>query len=321
MSPENVAPHTEQHPNPKISEEEFGRQFEEQKSITIDGKTIFYHAVEPADPVSERWVLYIGGFRTTADNYKNQIKDLAVAGSRVLFTNPMEGIEAPEDEALTQAGVPQVIQNKAREVAALIGALKLGVVDVVGHSQGGVVAASLELMHPESTRALVLDSPAGTFAGNDSFKSQWKRERVDRTAAVASFLTDDQLKANASKVAPTENVLADNTPGETAWRADYELPALAQAKLASILAAIKKRQREGADQSITLLYNKNDQLFPASDIETVLTAPNGSLIDLVDAALMRSNKNATHNAAHDAVGPSDTNLIQQLLAQADQHKK
>lgn len=62
-------------------------------------------------------------------------------------------------------GLPRLGRVRAGEIAPwlsrVLDAARLGTVDVVGHSLGGLLAAELAAQHPERVRRLVLVAPAG----------------------------------------------------------------------------------------------------------------------------------------------------------------
>ncbi len=56
------------------------------------------------------------------------------------------------------------VEQHADDVAALIAALEVGAVHLLGHSRGGAVAIALALRHPGVVRSLVLADPGGLEA-------------------------------------------------------------------------------------------------------------------------------------------------------------
>jgi pimeloyl-ACP methyl ester carboxylesterase len=98
-------------------------------------------------------------------------------------------------------------QALARNTRALLDALKVGKVSVVGHSMGGMLAARFALMYPETTETLVLVNPIGL--------EDWKTAVPSRSV---DELYQSELKATPESIRAyeKENYFAGN------WKPEYE---------------------------------------------------------------------------------------------------
>ncbi len=130
-------------PESKISAEDFDNQFKE-KEITIDGQTFRYVKIEPGEAISPQYVLFLGGFGAGAEEYRHEIKDLVLSGRKVLFANPLKGLEPQTDDAeiMDAYNLPQTIQYKVAEIIALLEYAEIRRCDVVCHSQGAAIGAT-----------------------------------------------------------------------------------------------------------------------------------------------------------------------------------
>ena len=100
---------------------------------------------------------------------------------------------------------PFSYQEMADDTAALIEQLKLGPVDVVGHSDGGDVGLILARDHPQLVRRLVISGAnlrAGLPADELQRRSQWSpRQVAERVQKIADTLPPN-FRTDYQKVAP-----------------------------------------------------------------------------------------------------------------------
>jgi pimeloyl-ACP methyl ester carboxylesterase len=70
------------------------------------------------------------------------------------------------------------VQGHLADLVALLQALNLGPVHLIGHSSGGVLAALVAREHPELVRSLVLAEPSlgGLVAANDAAATPWRAQ-------------------------------------------------------------------------------------------------------------------------------------------------
>ena len=164
-----------QESNQMISDEEFETQFVEQ-TIEVGGNELRYVAMEPSETISDEYVVYVGGFSMGPGVYKQEIKGLAQSGRKVLFLNPLKGVEATQADSkkFEEFDLPGTIQNKTSEALMLLDHLAIGRADFVGHSQGAIIATTVAIMRDGIADNLVLLNPAGLY-GEDTSPDMWAR--------------------------------------------------------------------------------------------------------------------------------------------------
>lgn len=273
-----------------ISQEDFERQFKEEHNIEVKGEIIPYTIVVPEEPTSENWVVYVGGFSQGPNSYLDEIQNLAQAGRKVLFVNPLKGIEADEDEMQEDIlkDLPKPILSKARAVQEVLNEVGAKEVDFVGHSQGAAIVTTFAAMHPGIANKIVIEGPEGLLGGNDS-----------KFRMIARFVADkvNALARNPKKTLGKEAVRAGKSfsteiKKDPIYRYNKELPAVTEVDIAPLLKKIKKEQE---DTEVILVNANQDKVFPSDRIEQTLG--NNPLDEYVDRWAMYQDKNASHMAA------------------------
>jgi len=112
--------------------------------ITLNGLEVFYEARGSGEPV-----LLVHGLGSSTEDWEPQVNALRREFTVVAYDVRGHGRTAKP------AGAYSVSQFAA-DAAALISALKLGPVHVVGLSMGGMIAFQLAADHPELVRSLVI---------------------------------------------------------------------------------------------------------------------------------------------------------------------
>jgi pimeloyl-ACP methyl ester carboxylesterase len=119
---------------------------------------------------------------------------------------------------------------QVEDLAAIIKALKLGPVHLVGHSVGGAVALHLALRHPELVRSLFLADPGvgNLMLNTPEDEVEWQKGRQARIRdIVASENAEEIVRKYAADVAPgvlekataeVRQMLLENV---SAFRMDY----------------------------------------------------------------------------------------------------
>lgn len=251
-----------------ITEEDFKRQFSEEHEIEIEGQeSIFYTAVIPENPTSEDWVVYVGGFGQGKDSYLDEIKNVAQSGRKIIFTNPIRGIENEEVvEALHD--VPDTIIAKSAAVQRILEEVGAGKVDFVGHSQGAAVVTAFAAAHPEITKKLILECPAGSMGGDDSREKIMVRFVIDKVAGII----DNPKKmlggagGRGGKAFFRETI---GKPKHIGYRLKEEIPGVAAFDIAPLLEEIQ--QKEGETEVILVSAN-NDITYPREKIAEMIGA-------------------------------------------------
>ena len=99
-------------------------------------------------------VVLLPGFTGSKEDFRLVLAPLAEAGHRAIAYDQRGQFESPGP----QEGDAGTVESLAADLLALVDALALGPVHVVGHSFGGLVARSAVLERPEGFRSLVLMS-------------------------------------------------------------------------------------------------------------------------------------------------------------------
>lgn len=112
--------------------------------ITVNGLDVFYETRGAGDPV-----LLVHGLGSSTEDWEPQMEALARDFRVVAYDVRGHGRTAKPRGSYS-------VSQFAADAAALIGALKLGPVHLVGLSMGGMIAFQLAADHPELVRSLVI---------------------------------------------------------------------------------------------------------------------------------------------------------------------
>ncbi len=122
-------------------------------------------------------VVMLHGLGSTASFFEHQFADAHLAGLRLIAPDlPGWGRSDQPDAAYTPSFY-------ADTVVAMLDAMGLSKVTLVGHSMGGQAAIALALAHPERVERLVLSAPAGI----ETFTEE-------QAAILGSFWTVEKLR-------------------------------------------------------------------------------------------------------------------------------
>lgn len=126
-------------------------------SLAIQGQEVkmSYMDAKPKTP-NGKVVLLLHGKNFAGYYWDKTTADLNKAGYRVVI---------PDQVGFGKSGKPVNIQYSfqllAQNTKAVLDALKIGKVAVLGHSMGGMLATRFALMFPERTEKLILENPIG----------------------------------------------------------------------------------------------------------------------------------------------------------------
>ncbi|MFN7784478.1 MAG: alpha/beta fold hydrolase [Lysobacterales bacterium] len=137
-------------------------------------------ALDPAQPV---WLL-LHGFTGSKENWLPLLRALPADVPVLMPDLPGWG------ESERRAGIDYGYAAQAARVAALIEALELTQVHLVGHSMGGGIAALVAARHPRGLRSVTLMSAAGVRFRDNAFGAA-----VLRGAHPFAVASGDQLDA------------------------------------------------------------------------------------------------------------------------------
>jgi len=126
-------------------------------TVTVEGEELrlAYMDVAPTGPANGRTVLLFHGRNFPASYWEPTIRALSSAGYRVV---------APDQIGFGKSSKPTFdyhFDTLARTDTALLDALQIPKVDLVGHSMGGMLAVRFARAYPQRVDRLVLESPIG----------------------------------------------------------------------------------------------------------------------------------------------------------------
>jgi pimeloyl-ACP methyl ester carboxylesterase len=276
------------------------KEFEQAHFLDLKEENLEYAVVHPTEGTEalDDWIVFVGGFATTKEQYKAEIINLVKLGKTVLFVNPDKGITPTEEESdyfsKMNKALPPSIANKSAAVSALLAHLHIQQADIVGNSQGAAVAVGLVGAHPEIAKRLVLDSPAG-LVGKGSLTGLLYRvakdalvQKGERTAH--QHLVDPTLREYDADV---WEKYYGKVNKERFWRLTKELPDIPNIDLRPALQELKtSRQAAGTGPEIVLFNAYSDVIFPQENVEKTLGE---DPLQFVDSWAMYANKGKKHS--------------------------
>jgi pimeloyl-ACP methyl ester carboxylesterase len=176
----------------------------EQYDFTSQGVALHmaYMDIKPVHP-NGRTAVLLHGKNFCAATWEPTIQRLSDAGYRVI---------APDQIGFCKSSKPEhyqySFQQLARNTHALLDALGVSRVTMIGHSTGGMLAIRYALMYPQETQQLVLVNPIGL--------EDWKAKGVPSLSVDQWY--ERELKTTADGIRRYEQ----STYYAGHWRADYE---------------------------------------------------------------------------------------------------
>lgn len=300
----------------------FDEQFIAQ-NVEVDGQSLEFVSVKPEEVISEQWVVFLGGFGAGAEEYRAEIEDLFDSGRKVLFINPLKGIEMDQDDidALEAFDIPDTIKRKAAEILLVLEAVSIDRADFIGHSQGAILGSVVAALRPGLAEDLILNNPGGMH-GEDT-----RGALVGRTVVglVEQQVVNTKRAATQSgELSRIGSVMKSVIKGtevvkKPVYRATEEIPGIINSNIIPILESIKANQ-ENVDEEhrtkTTLVTANKDRTFSPDQIETEIgfdtssqEAMDHALETVVDSYVMYIDK----DAGHEAVIYEKTGLSTQIL--------
>lgn len=297
-----------------LSRAEFEKQLRDTKKLETEHGSVEYAIVEPETLISPRPVVYVGGFAHGRNSYVEEMFDLARSGRKIVYTNPIRGFDKGISEnvaALQQKyALPESVRAKVAALDAVIEAVRAGEdVDLVGHSQGGLLITLLGALRPAVVRHIVLQSPEG-FQGKLStprMMAKFARQAVYQLRDVRE--QNKQGDPRPARVAArTAGSFTRELARDIFWRLTEEIPGSVRVAIAPVLKDIKTASKDAEKKTvISLLYANSDRLFPPGVYEKGIEMERnlveaaepetGGVFDYVDCVAMYARKGAGHNAA------------------------
>jgi dienelactone hydrolase len=149
--------------------------------LTIDGQDVrmAYMDVPPSGPPNGRTAVLLHGKNFGSDYWGDVIGQLAAQGYRVV---------APDQIGFGKSSKPAIgysFDLLGANTMALLDALGVAKVDLIGHSTGGMLAIRTALSYPKRVRSLVLEDPIGLEDYRQYYPPQgldvWYRQQLDQT--------------------------------------------------------------------------------------------------------------------------------------------
>ena len=253
-----------------FSREEFEERFAEK--LTTGENGIEYNRFTPEELITNKPVIFIGGFGQGSSTYHDELYDLAESGRDVIFSNPIRGVEGEKSDELlafqAKYDLPDIIMNKVAAVEEIIRDLGAQEVDLAGHSQGGAMVSLLSALNPGLVKNLTLLNPAG-FSQNESrtgLIAGFAKDKIDSVLHKPQAEIEPEVKAALS--AATKNAgmsfgkeIAGN-PKDIPFRLN-EIGSIAGIDLLPILQDMKKWGEDDPDSKtvVNLINAHNDGLF------------------------------------------------------------
>lgn len=164
-----------------------------------------YMDVAPTGLANGRTVVLLHGKNFNGDYWGRTATDLAAAGFRVVVPDQIGFGKSTKPEAYQFT-----FQQLAENTAALLDAIHVGSVTVVGHSMGGMLATRFTLMYPDRVERLALVNPIGL--------EDWKALGVPYRSVDAGYAAE--LKQSAESIRRyMQTVYYDGT-----WKPEYDRP-------------------------------------------------------------------------------------------------
>lgn len=114
-----------------------------------------YMDLQPQKP-NGKTVLLLHGKNFSAIYWEQTASDLAKQGYRVIMPD-----QIGFGKSTKATNIQYTFQLLAQNTKAILDALKITKVNVLGHSMGGMLATRFALMYPEHTEKLILENPIG----------------------------------------------------------------------------------------------------------------------------------------------------------------
>jgi len=123
-------------------------------------------------------LVIIGGLGSGMESYLDSIYEAVTAGRRVIFMNPSRNFRPRPQDVLRidelhnstagKGNIPKPLLRKASVAVRILEEMGFERFDLLGHSQGGIVAAAITALERDRVRVLDLVSTGGMI-GDDSF--------------------------------------------------------------------------------------------------------------------------------------------------------
>lgn len=219
--------------------------------------------VAEAGPADGEPVLFLHGYTDSWFSFEPVLKRLP-KGMRAIVPSQRGHGESERPACCYRA------HDFADDAIALLDALKLDRVNVVGHSMGSFVAQRIAIDHPERVKRLVLTG-SGVTAGVDPVRELNAAVAQLTDSVPADFVRDFQASTAFEPLPATffEGVVAESS----------KLPArLWREVLASIIASDAKDELHRIQAPTLIIWGEEEQLWPRSQQEALARVIPGARI-------------------------------------------
>lgn len=213
-----------------------------------------------------------GGYGTSSPLHnKVNIMEMVRQGRRTLFVDEPRGIERA-DSKKNPDGIEEFFLRQAEALFATLDTKGIPKTDVVGHSEGCMVAVVAASLYPERFRSLVLFNPGGMI-GDDSFVKLCYRFIVKENWA--------EFKRKREKSPAAQQQVTDGMRGFQKYLFDEKAASVSELRAMAktqIRALLKKAHENGV--LISIIHGADDEVYPMERIvgQTSRAAPDEDLI-------------------------------------------
>jgi pimeloyl-ACP methyl ester carboxylesterase len=174
------------------------------------------------------------------------------------------------------------IKQMADDAAALLDALELDSVHVLGVSMGGMIAQELALEHPQRVRTLTLGC---TYCGGEGSVLARPEDIQELAAAIMSGDRERALRAgfaiNISPAAAEADPELWTRMLELAERRAVAVPVV-MAQMQACMAHDTNARLEGLSMPTLVIHGSDDRLLPAANGELIAARVPGARLEILD---------------------------------------
>ncbi len=252
---------------PEKMEEYLRKQFEQSEKLELyEGETLSLRDIQPEKLKTEVPTVWMKGWGTTPDNYRDNILRLAEKGRRVLAVDNVYGVEGAKAEEVDaqkakELGLEGLMLDKVVAYLKMLD-MKEGLdkVDVVAHSEGAIHAIFAALLRPERFRNLVLVDPAG-MVGEDKAERLLKGATLDIALQVARLYKREGILGTAKKMHGANmgmNKAIASGPKET-WDS---IGTITKTQIHELLGTLRERGIR-----VSIIHGVDDKFFSMDDVQ------------------------------------------------------
>ncbi|MFQ5400404.1 MAG: alpha/beta fold hydrolase [Anaerolineae bacterium] len=217
-------------------------------------RTAYYSAGEP----DGRPVVLLHGMSTSADSFRELMHELAA--DHWLIAPDIPGFGYSENTK------PYTVPHLVEWLAAFQDALELPPMALVGHSFGGLLAASFALDYEEDVTGMVLLAPALLSA--ESYPDFLKRVGFSLgLVELGSTLSQSRLMVKRQIKVPFYDPSSQHASVWERRLKDYELARASAAVLRAVAFHNLRPHLKRVHQPVRLIWGENDPVVPVSDAD------------------------------------------------------